>query len=153
MWNWRVTKRWRRNKGRHRRKSRNTKDKSPRIDGMGRDEKTQEEINMSGAAQNEKRVKGRGQRDGQLRVMAYISLSLFNESRIDRAITPDTRTQFLCRGWLDWTALLKRTCLKLHFKKKHNPTLYALFVRFTEKYLKLVSELEMIQETEQRRLE
>lgn len=58
----------------------------------GRDEKTQEEINMSRAAQNEKRVKGWGQRDGQLRVMAYISLSLFNESRIDRAITPDTRT-------------------------------------------------------------
>lgn len=59
---------------------------------MGRDEKTQEEINMSGAAQNEKQVKGRGQRDGQLRVMASISLSLFNESHIDRAITPDART-------------------------------------------------------------
>ena len=38
-----------------------------------------------------KGVKGWGRRDGQHRVMAYISHSLFNESLIDRAITLYTR--------------------------------------------------------------
>lgn len=47
---------------------------------------------MSGVAEIVKVVKGWGQRDGQLRVMAYVSHSLCNESHIDRAITPHSHT-------------------------------------------------------------
>lgn len=57
-------------------------------------------------AENEKGVKGWGQRDGQLRVMAYISHSLFNESHIDRAITPHTHAQI----YASTTLLQRRVC-------------------------------------------
>lgn len=72
---------------------------------------------MSGVAENEKGVKGWGQRDGQLRVMAYISHSLFNESHIDRAITPHTHMHNSSaeKGLLDVMAVPKSNCLKLNF--------------------------------------
>ena len=86
---------------------------------------------MSGAKGNEKGVKGWG----QLRGMAYISHSLFNESSIDPAITPQThahtqthththeckactRDPSTEQGLLDLMASPKSNCPKLHLKKK-----------------------------------